>query len=683
MSLARATSSRARRLERRVTTAGIIATLLVSSAASSAARQDGLSDRQAIDRAIASVYPALVRISVVTLQWNGGREIKGEASGSGTIVSSDGYVITNHHVAGRVQRIVCTLPSHEEVPAELVGTDPLSDLAVLKLKPATPRTFPTARFGDSTQLRRGDPVLAMGSPLALSQSVTRGIISNTDMVMPQAFSNVLGLLDGEDVGTIVKWIGHDAPIYPGNSGGPLVNLAGEIVGVNEISFGLSGAIPADLAKSVFEAIRRDGRVRRSWTGIEIQPRLSGTAAPGSLVSWVADRSPAAAAGIRTGDVLVGVNGTRIDVQFAEQLPAANRALFELPIGRSASLVFRRDGRDVPITLTPVERPVASSMPAELRVWGIVAANLSAAEARELGRATTDGVRVLNVRPGGPAEQAKPSIGREDVVVEIDGKPVRSLADLQERTAAALGTGERASLLVTYERGLERRVTVVDVSSAPSLTDGGTEARKAWVPVAVQVLTPTLAAKLGLDGKTGVRVTRVIDSSVPLAVGDVIFAIDGEPVRASAATDEDVFSAMIRRFRLGSTVTLTVHRHGSQVQLPVTLALSPKLAREMATYDSPEFEFKARDLVDADASDPRLRGVSGGVIVESVSAGGWAALGRLSVNDIILQVDGRPVVDVEALAARMKEIAASRPKSIVLQVRRGIRTVFLELRPEWK
>ena len=169
----------------------------------------------------------------------------------------------------------------------------------------------------------------MGSPLSLSQSVTRGIVSNTDMVMPQTPGGVLSLLDGEDVGTIVKWIGHDAPIYPGNSGGPLVNLAGEIVGVNEISFGLGGAIPSGLAASVFDAIRRDGRVRRSWTGLELQPRLAGIAGPGGLVAWVAEHSPAADAGVRTGDVLVQVNDTPIDVRFAEQLPAANRALLGL------------------------------------------------------------------------------------------------------------------------------------------------------------------------------------------------------------------------------------------------------------------------------------------------------------------------------------------------------------------
>ena len=150
----------------------------VSPAASSA-------DRAAIDHAIAAVFPSLVRVSVVYLDQLGGREVKGLLSGSGTIISPDGYVVTNHHVAGRPRRITCTLSNHEEVPADLVGTDPLSDIAVLKLHPATPRQFPAAQFGDSGKLARGQAVLAMGSPLALSQSVTLGIVSNTEMIMPQ------------------------------------------------------------------------------------------------------------------------------------------------------------------------------------------------------------------------------------------------------------------------------------------------------------------------------------------------------------------------------------------------------------------------------------------------------------------------------------------------------------------
>src|ERR1022692_3962336 len=155
--------------------------------------------------------------------------------GSGAIISQDGYLITNHHVAGHAARIVCTLWNREEVEAELIGTDPLTDIAVLKLKPESPRQFVPARFGDSARLRVGDAVLAMGSPMALSQSVTLGIISNVEMIMPRMFGNQGRFqLDGEDVGSLIRWIAHDAAIYPGNSSGPLVNLRGEIVGINEI-----------------------------------------------------------------------------------------------------------------------------------------------------------------------------------------------------------------------------------------------------------------------------------------------------------------------------------------------------------------------------------------------------------------------------------------------------------------
>ena len=641
-------------------------------------------DRAAIDRAIAAVYPSLVRISVVALQWSGGREIKLESSGSGTIVTTDGYVMTNHHVAGRVQRIVCTLPSHEEIPAELVGTDPLSDIAVLRLLPAAPRKFPAARFGSSAGLRRGDPVLAMGSPLALSQSVTRGIVSNTDMMMPQAFGNALGLLDGEDVGTVVKWIGHDAAIYPGNSGGPLVNLAGEIVGVNEISFGLGGAIPVDLARQVFDAIRREGRVRRAWLGIELQPRVSRMTTPGALVSWVAGGSPAEEAGVRAGDLLARVNDTAVDVKFIEQLPALNQLLLGLPTDREARLILRRGDRTFDTAIVPAERPVAASMPSELRSWGLVAADLSASEAREMGRTSLDGVRVVSLRPGGPADQAKPSLGRMDVIVEIDGHPVRSVDELEALTETLLSRSSKAGVLVGFDRGLERRLTVVEIGPA-TFSDSGRDALKAWIPVNVQVLTPSLAERLGLKGRTGVRVTRVIDDGCPLRVGDIITAIDEEPVRAASPTDEDAFAADIRRYRIGATVALTVHRDGRDIALPVVLGTSPDPVRNMPSYEDGQFEFRARDLAASDRNDPRLVSTTGarGVYVDSVSQGGWAALARMAVGDIILQVDGHDIANVGDLAARMRTIDTGRPASVLFHVRRGIRTVFLEIRPAWR
>jgi serine protease Do len=337
---------------------------------------------------------------------------------------------------------------------------------------------------------------------------------------------------------------------------------------------------------------------------------------------------------------------------------------------------------VTLTLTPIERPVASSLPTELRDWGIVGANLSALEARALGRPSTDGVRVLSLRPGGPADQARPSLGRDDVIVEVEGRPVRSLAELQARTEAAQDDRPRASLLVGFERGLERRLTVIDVGTA-LVTDQGVDARRPWVPVTVQVLTPAIAERLGLKGRTGVRITRTIDETLPLQVGDVILAIDGDPVRATAPTDEEVFATAIRRYRLGTTVTLTIHRAGTELAVPVGLKASPMLAREMARYDASDLEFRVRDLASTDDDDPRLRDVTRGVLVESVSEGGWAALARLRAGDIIQQVDGRAIATVNDLSTYLQTLVPTRPRSVVFQVRRGVRTLFVEMKPEWQ
>jgi len=633
-------------------------------------------DRAAIDRAIAAVYPSLVRISVVVVESRDGREVHLEGSGSGTIISADGYVVTNHHVAGRARRIICTLEDRTEVPADLVGTDPLSDITVLKLRPAAPRTFRGAKFGDSSTVRRGDHVLAMGSPRALSQSVTLGVASNTEMTMPGRTSLDL---DGEDVGSLVRWIGHDAAIYPGNSGGPLVNMAGEIIGVNEISLGLSGAIPGNLARQVAETIIREGRVRRSWAGIEVQPTIGAHARTGALVSWVANGSPAAAAGLRPGDVLLKVNGVATDAQFAEQVPLINQILFGLQIGEPAVFTVIRASREMAVRVTPIERPAALSTPRELRAWGIVAANLTAFEARGLGRTGTAGARVVSLRNGGPMEQARPALLRDDVIVDVEGTPIASVADLEAIGSSSIGR----KLLVTFERGRERRITVVEPVETRAAEEPPAEARKAWVPVTVQVLTPPLAERLGLTGRTGVRVTQVYDTTLPLQVGDVILAVDGQAVRASAPTDEEVFAAAIRRAAIGATVPLTVSRNGKEIAVPVTLAAAPPLAREMKRYEDEDFGFRARDLADADRRDPRLDRDTAGVLVDSVTNGSWASLGRLSAGDVILSIDGRDVANVEDLAARLKEIRATRPSSVVVFVRRGVKSLFLDVQPAWR
>jgi serine protease Do len=633
-----------------------------------------------IDRAIAAVFPSLVRVSVVFFDQAGGREIKGALSGSGTIISPDGYVVTNHHVAGRPRRITCTLSTREEVPADLVGTDPLSDIAVIKLHPAKPRAFPAAKFGDSSRLTRGERVLAMGSPLALSQSVTSGIVSNLEMVMPQAFG-AGDLLDGEDVGSIVEWIGHDASIYPGNSGGPLVNLAGEIVGVNEISFGLGGAIPSNLARPVADALIRDGHVRRSWTGLDLQPRIGDEATRGALVSSVAPASPAGVAGLRPGDLLVSVNDKAIDVRYAEQLPPVNLQLFALAVGQPARFGVLRSGTETTMTVTPGVRHAALATPSEVRAWGMVVSNLTDADARALVRSSTDGVRVVSLRSNGPADQAKPSLRPNDIVLQVDGHPVKDVAAFEAATETALASLPRKKVLVGFDRDSDHDLTVVEVGVVGA-DDPPREAKKAWVPIDVQVLTPPLAEGLGLKGRTGVRVTRLLGDT-PLQVGDVILAIDGDPVRASAATDDDIFASTIRRYRAGASIALTVSRDGHEVPVPITLVDSPTQPREMKRYEDPVPEFRARDLADLDRQDPLLAHAGSAVIVESVAARGWASLGRLNGGDLILAIDGQPVASVDELRVRLTEVEARKPASIVFEIQRGVRTLFVQLEPAWK
>ena len=632
-----------------------------------------------IDAALSAVYPSVVRVEVVTAAFNAGREWRAEIFGSGTIISSDGYVVTNHHVAGHARRVRCSLSTNEVVPADVIGTDPLSDITVLKLHPDKPRSFPAAAFGASGSLSRGDAVLALGSPLAISQSVTLGIVSNPEMVLPRAMTAAVSL-DGEDVGSIVRWIAHDAAIFPGNSGGPLVDLHGKIVGVNELSYGLSAAIPADIVKGVAKELIQHGHVTRGWMGLDVQPRLTTQSAHGALVASVEEESPAAAAGIASGDIITSIAGTPVDVAFDEQVPLVNQMVAALTPGRPAPLELIRNGAVRKLTVTPRERSAARGEPTELAAWGIVAANLTPASARDLGRPTAEGVRLLSVRAGGAAQQAKPPLAPEDVIVAVDGTPVRSADDLQRRTAAALEQGP-ASLLVAVDRRSEHRLSVVELRP-PHTDDPPLEARKAWLAIDFQVLTPALADHLHVSGRSGVRVTRVIDPALPLHVGDLIVAVDGRAVRASEPGDEETFSAMLRQYRPGTSVPLTIVRDGAEQSLTAPVRTAWPRDSEMRRYDDADFGFRVREMSERDLDDPRLSDAPKGVIVDAVEPGGWAALAELATGDVILEIDGQPMPSVDAVGERLRAARDARARSVVLRVRSGVRTRFVEIEPAW-
>lgn len=645
--------------------------------------------RAQIDAAIDKVKPALVRIRVVSSEFGDGREIKQQAVGSGAIITKDGYIITNHHVAGHATRMFCTLWNREEVEAELIGTDPLTDISIIKLMPEKPRTFAYVQFGDSAKVRVGDSVLAMGSPMALSQSVTLGILSNTEMVIPRFWGGSGAFkLDGENVGGLVRWFAHDAAIYGGNSGGPLVNLNGEIIGINEISYGLSGAIPGNLAKSVGEELMAKGKVTRSWLGVDVQPLFKHShEEKGVLISGVVDDSPASKAGLKAGDVMLKLDGVPTNARFDEQLPEFMALTSGLRIGREVAAVVKRDGKEMNLEITPVEREEIYPKQKEIKQWGMTVRNLSSILAREMKRDSTDGVMVTTVRPGGPAGDAKPPLDSRDVIVEVNGEPITNVQALVEFTRKlTAGKTEPVPVIATFERKAARFLAVVKVG-IQELKDPGLEVTKAWLPVETQVISRDIARQLDDPGLKGFYITRVYPGSTAekagLKPGDFITSVDDEKLTATGSEYEDELSSIIRQYDIGKTVELGIIRGKASMKISVELARSPRLQREMKKYRNDDFEFTARNVSFFDAADEQWDKEQQGAFVEDVKSGSWAELGTLYAGDLILEVNGQAVSNVDDLRRAMEDIAAKRQTVVTMKVQRGIHTSFLEMEPNWK
>jgi serine protease Do len=525
----------------------------------------------------------------------------------------------------------------------------------------------------------------MGCPLALSQSVTLGIVSNREMMLSRFMGSFR--LDGEEVGSLVKWIGHDARIFPGNSGGPLVNLQGQIVGINDIGVGLGGAIPGNLARDVADQLIKHGEVRRSWIGLAVQPLLKSTKGDqGVLVAGVLPNSPAERAGLKPGDLITSYLGKHFTIRFNEQVPEFNRLVLDSPVGKSAEIVYLRDGKECKTTITSMPRGKAEGPEAELKAWGITGQDLSLLAAKELKREPNSGVLVTSVRPGGAAAESKPSLLPFDIIVEVAGKPVHNLSEFEKITEELIKAKKGTSpVLVGFERRTERMLTIVHIGENEA-ADRLADAAKSWLGVSFQVVTPELAEALNLKGKKGVRLTEVFagqtSAKVGLQVGDIIIQVDDEPLDVSSEDDAKIFAARIRRYRVGTEVTLAVIRDGNPMDFKVKLAATPGGARDIVEYHSTLFEFKTRDLQFQDRVQLELPVDQTGALVFNVERGGWAALAHVSPGDVVLAVDGTPIQNVADLKKKMKEVEQAKPPHVVFFVKRGVHTLFLELEPVW-
>jgi len=377
---------------------------------------------------------------------------RGQSLGSGFVIDASGIIVTNNHVIEGADEINVVLHDNTTLRATLVGADPRTDIAILRVTPERP--LPFVAFGDSDAAQVGDWVLAIGNPFGLGGSVTAGIVSARGRDIRQ------GLYD--------DFIQTDAAINRGNSGGPLFNLAGEVVGINTAiyspsggSIGIGFSIPSNLARNISAQLRDQGRVRRGWLGVNIQQVTDEIAeslglrggARGALVARAQDGGPAAEGGIQNGDVILRFNNA--DVREMRNLP---RIVADTNVGNTVPVIVWRDGKEQTVNITVAELPAETQQAAatpgpaprpsvmELSGLGLKIAPINP-ETRERFtlRAESRGVVITEVAPNSPAAERELRPG--DVIVEVQQERVNTPAEVQERLERLRRQGRATALLL--------------------------------------------------------------------------------------------------------------------------------------------------------------------------------------------------------------------------------------------
>ena len=358
--------------------------------------------------------------------------------GSGFVISSDGYIVTNAHVVEDVESIKVILEDGKELDATVVGRDTKTDIALIRVEPGKPLF--ALPLGNSDRVRPGEWVVAIGNPFGLEHTVTAGIVSAKHRVIGQ--------------GSYDDYIQTDAAINPGNSGGPLLNLKGEVVGINTAirpaANTIGFAVPVNMAKEILPQLRTEGRVTRGWIGVviqkitpEISQHLELKKETGALVSKVMAGGPADEAGIKRYDVILSFDGNPIDEM--NDLP---RVVAATPVGKTVKVVVLRDGdeKTLKVDVTAMEEPkettIAAAEKGSAAEFGLLVQDLTPEIAKNLGMDEDHGVVITGVAPGSPAATA--GLRREDVILEVDKAEIRSVADLEK----SLGeSGDGALLLI--------------------------------------------------------------------------------------------------------------------------------------------------------------------------------------------------------------------------------------------
>ncbi len=457
-------------------------TLLVPSTAALADAPRELQQR--VFSARDQVMPALVHIEPILEVFRMGERGRIAVTGSGVIFSADGYVLTNNHVVENATRVTCTLSDQREVAADLIGRDPLTDLAVLKLRGDAPADgWPLGILGDSDLLQVGEYVMAMGSPLGLSRSVSVGVISSLDRFIPAS-----EMPSGSPTGMYNTWIQTDAAINPGNSGGPLVSLEGKVIGINARAIPVFGenigfAIPVNLAREVAADIMERGEVQRSWVGVHWQSTkslerffgLDETQDQGAVVSSIVRGSPADEAGLQAGDVVLEYDGEPVQVHFEEQIPTLEKRIASTPVGHEVSLRVLRGGDEQLVNMTTRRRAKTEGDQKDHPEWGFTVREVTEEIATRLNLPSSTGVMISGIKPGSFA--AESGLRPGDMVLQLDDVVIEDLAHWSQAAQQAIETAS-TRLLLTVRRGPVRYFVVLKpIYAQPTASAAGGSTRK--------------------------------------------------------------------------------------------------------------------------------------------------------------------------------------------------------------
>jgi serine protease Do len=390
-----------------------------------------------------------------------------EIFGSGFIIDEEGHVVTNNHVAEKTTSIRCILYDKTELPATVVGLDPETDLAVLKLDLSHyDKKLSVAALGSSAALSEGDFVMALGAPLGFSRSVSLGVVSNKERYFEQS--------------PYTLWIQTDAAVNPGNSGGPLVNLKGEVVGINSRAImganSLGFAIPIDEARVIVDKLIRDKAVVRTWTGLWMQELESFSASnlikakEGVLVAGVSADSPAAKAGVEPGDIILTCNGQKVTCRYEQELPATSRFFTSLPLDRPSELVLLRGDKQMTVSLAPEKQDKANGEQFDCKSWGMTVQEINKLLPAFIIRFRDHGVFVLGLKYEHNAQRG--GIQSGDIIVKINGAEINSIKDMKAayEKADRLEKGARTALVEVLRHGYTTFI-VIDFNEEPKLEEG--------------------------------------------------------------------------------------------------------------------------------------------------------------------------------------------------------------------